>query len=190
MTTKTLKTVKTATYFDAGYEAGVSDGRTQLIVSAIADDKVEQALAEYTEGYVFGSITVALPKMDIKAARELARSIMEGVNPDAKTTPEGKIKCTPEQWNWRRNGAQRFNRVRRKLGAPAANNSGGARDKSTGEAPKAEKLPKAANPAEANAHVRNIALMLSTYVSKNKDHVSAELSGLVAEFVGKLNKLT
>lgn len=68
------------------------------------------------------------------------------------------------------------------------NGSGGARER-TAQEPKTEKLPTAANAAEATAHVRNMALMLSTYVSKNKDHVSAELSSLVADFVGKLNRL-
>lgn len=99
--TKTLKTVAAAaTFFDAGYSAGLADGRTELIVQAVADDKLEQALADYTEGYVFGRITALHPKMDGKAARKLARDIMDMVGPDAKTVPAGKSKRTHEQHNW------------------------------------------------------------------------------------------
>jgi len=187
---KTLKTVAAAaTYFDAGFAAGVADGRTELIVQAVAEDKLEQALADYTEGYVFGRITVTYPKTELLAARKLARDIMGWVNPDAKTVPEGKAKRTHEQHNWYIAGKRKFNRAREKLNVDPINNSGGAREKTSNKEP-GEKLPTATSAQDANMHVRNIALMLSTYVSKNKTHVSAELSSLVADFVGNLNKLT
>lgn len=172
------------------YAAGVSAHRQELaesIITACAEKNLPKALAAYTEGYVANGL--AKGGEITEAHRALALSVMEGVNPDAKTVPAGKVKRTPEQHALCRAAARRFNRARAKLNVKPVNNTGGARERTPKGEPKVLKNPKVTNAHDAHAHLLNMAKMMSGFVAKNRDAVSADVSKLVADFVIGMAKL-
>lgn len=96
-------------------------------------------------------------------------------------------------------GRTAWSRVARPAGV-LADKRGGARTvkkaKKAGKAAKSKAVigsPKVASLADAQAHVRNMALMLSGFVAKNAtvfEGDGAALASAVADFVGTINKLT
>lgn len=184
-----------ATFYNAGVMCAAGDAITETILAALEEGNLEAARDGFTEGYVAERMRHATSAEAItEAIRKHARTVMTGCNPEA-TPKEGQYKRTEAEHNWFIVGKRKFNRAREKLGIAPVSNVGG-HGKSTkpeaGDKPEKEthKLPKAADAAEANGHIRNMALMLSSYVSKNKAVVSADAAALVTEFVAKINKLT
>lgn len=176
-------------FFQAGASAYVQDSAEKIILDCGAKH-VDKALRIYTEGYVAkwlakgGEITA-----DHRKRAAVLADKDQSVGPDSKTVPAGKIKRTPEEHATVRAGARRFNRKRAQLKVKPANTGGGARKRT----PKAEPKkivgnPKVTSHAEAAAHIRNMALMLASFCAKNTEAVGPDLSALVADFVGAVNK--
>lgn len=189
MAIKSKRAAFDATVF---FAAGVSAHKQELaetIITACAEKNLPKALAAYTEGYVANGL--AKGGEITEAVRKLAVAVMDGVNPEAKTVPAGKVKRTPEQHALCRAAARRFNRARAKLNVPAANNTGGARERNKPDknTPKVLTNPKVSDAAGAHAHLLNMAKMMSGFVAKNRDNVSADVSTAVADFVSLMAKL-
>lgn len=194
--TKSVKSVKpvfsAATFYTAGVMCAAGDAITETILSALEDGNLEAARDGFTEGYVAERMRHATGADAITdAIKAHARTVMTGCNHEA-TPKAGQYKRTEAEHGWYIVGKRKFNRAREKLGiAPVSNQGGhGQSTKSEGSKPENTKLPKAASAADAMNHLRNIALMLSSYVSKNADHVSADAAALVTDFVSKMNKLS
>lgn len=145
MTTKTQKAPKAKApaktkapaydvepFFLAGMTAGYADANEIGLIKGCPTADVERALAAYVLGYVCTGI-VAQGEPVTAETRKRAQAIVDGVNPEAKTVPEGKIKRTEEEHKLVRAGARRFNRARAKAGIQAANNTGGARPGTAGK---------------------------------------------------------
>ena len=172
-------------FFNAGAGAFVQD-QAEAIILACGEDQVDQALHAYVLGYTAKGLAKG-GKITDKHKALAETLIANGVNPDAKTTPEGKVKRTKEQHDLIRAGARRFNRVRARLNVKPKDQRGGARERD--KSPKVLKNPKVTSATDAMAHVRNMAMMLSTFCAKNKDQVSSDVSTCVADFVATINRL-
>jgi|LakMenEpi03Aug12_release.lakeMendotaPanAssembly.Ray.scaffolds.fasta_scaffold878236_1 hypothetical protein len=116
-------------FFLAGATASFADANEIGLIKGCPTADVERALAAYVLGYVAAGISKGQP-IDAEL-RKQAQAIVDGVNPEAKTVPDGKLRRSETEHALCRAGARRFNRARAKAGIQAANNSGGARERST-----------------------------------------------------------
>lgn len=177
----------------AGYEfAGASAQAVEKIKTALAEKQDAKAVRA---DFIVGHMAYATQVKDISKAFGLARVIFEATGKDS-TAQATRRRDEQEE---RMYGAARkaWSRVA-SLAGIVADKRGGARKEAgkaskakaaAKETSKAKSLPVAKDTAQAVAQVRNMALMLSTYCAKNKDVIGADLSAIVAEFVGKVNKI-
>ena len=135
MTTKTLKAPKAKApkapaysvepFFLAGVTAGYADANEIGLIKGCPTAEVERALNAYVLGYVCTGLAKGA-EIDAET-RKTAQAVIDGVNPKAKTIPEGKLRRSEAEHALVRAGARRFNRARAKAGIQAASNTGGAR---------------------------------------------------------------
>lgn len=139
MTKTATKTVKTSRktkapafdvspFFNAGLNAGHADAAEIALVKGCPVAEVEKAQTAYVLGYITsGLVAAGEPVTD--EHRKQAQAILDGVNPEAKTVPEGKMRRSAAEHALARAGARRFNRARNKAGIVPASNIGGARER-------------------------------------------------------------
>lgn len=187
----------TVAFFDAGFQAGTNDAHEQVIIAAVADDKLEEAKNAYVEGYVVGGLwhahKLANPgdKAETPGADLLAhaRTVMAGCNPEANPKA-GQHKRTKKEHDLHRAGTRRFNRMRAKLNVPPVSNRGGDnRDKNKAPESVTVKIGKIESAPEMVQPVNLIKERWLALVSASKGiDLPADLSALKADITAKLNR--
>lgn len=126
--TAKAKTVKfdAAPFFAAGLKSGYSDLSDLSLLKGCPAAKIEEAKRAYTHGYIVSGL-VPEGKAVTEKDRAKAQAILDGVGPDSKTVPDGKVKRTAAEHALARAGERKFNRARKRAGVAPASTKGGAR---------------------------------------------------------------
>lgn len=157
-------------------------------------DAVCKAVAEQAKAGVSGDDIYRLFVIG-----QIGRVLAKGKGLSEKIAADAALAFDDKKNKLRSNARRMWSRVSSVTGVKTSEKRG--RKAGAKVAPKAGKAGKAApkvikaapavkSGAEAVAHVRNMAMMLSTFCKKNESVITPELSALVASFVGDVNKLT
>lgn len=174
----------------AGFNfAGAQADAAQIIHAAIKKEGRD-------EKAVRAEFVIGVMSRQLKCTTVQAQAAFEASGTDSKAQADKRR--TAEQEKAYAAGRQAWSRVARIAGV-VADKRGGARPKveKAGKTEKAGKAgkqivanPKVASAADAARHVLNMAMMISSFVKKNEAVVNADLSSLVADFVGKVSALS
>lgn len=188
---KALAVAKLAADFaQAGYATATNEKVIADLTGKLTTANEKALGLAYRSGYVAGRLYGKLSKDTTAKAELVLAERQKGSKLPKRTKLESAAKRAADK---------RWERIRSALDVASSDKRGGARPvkgkgKGKGKAAPKGKVIKAAplvkDNTQAIAHVRNMALMLSTFCKKNEKVISPDLSACVADFVGKVNSLS